>query len=278
MWKYKRPGLVGVCSYHSLNIRALFIKMRKKSQEEFIQDAMKIWGNQYDFTKSYYNGNKSPIDVFCNRHGAYFSVSPNNLLRGHGCPLCGMEHRRKLICGIGVNDVFNRINDKAYDHWRDMIRRCYDEKRLGKFPSYKYTRVCDEWLYFSKFKKWFDDNYIDGYHLDKDILFKGNLLYSPDTCCFVPVEINCLLLRRQNSRGEFPIGVYKCGEKYAAGFSIRNHFKRLGLFDSEKDAFIAYKTHKEEYIKSLAQEYFAERKISEKVYMALMRYEVSIDD
>ncbi len=29
MWKYKRPGLVGVCSYHSLNIRALFLAMEE---------------------------------------------------------------------------------------------------------------------------------------------------------------------------------------------------------------------------------------------------------
>ena len=43
---------------------------------------------------------------------------------------------------------------------------------------------------FSGFGKWFDDNNIDGYHLDKDIKVKGNKVYSPDTCLFVSHKDN----------------------------------------------------------------------------------------
>lgn len=59
-------------------------------------------------------------------------------------------------------------------------------------PTYEGCTVCDEWLYFSNFKKWFDENYIEGFQLDKDIIIRGNKVYSPQTCCFVPKEINII--------------------------------------------------------------------------------------
>lgn len=48
---------------------------------------------------------------------------------------------------------------------------------------------CDEWLSFSVFAKWFKIAYVEGYHLDKDLLFKCNKIYSPDTTIFIPGEI-----------------------------------------------------------------------------------------
>lgn len=91
-----------------------------------------------------------------------------------------------------------------------MLTRCYNHKSLKKNPSYIGCSVCDEWLTYSNFKRWYEDpinGYREGYHLDKDILVKGNKVYSPETCCFVPHSINCLLLTRQRKRGALPIGV-----------------------------------------------------------------------
>ena len=48
---------------------------------------------------------------------------------------------------------------------------------------------------------------MEGWQLDKDILIKGNKIYSPDTCCFVPSEINNLFVGCNKSRGSLPIGV-----------------------------------------------------------------------
>jgi hypothetical protein len=44
--------------------------------------------------------------------------------------------------------------------------------------------------------------------LDKDILYKGNKIYSPDTCVFVPQEINALFVKNDANRGDLPIGVF----------------------------------------------------------------------
>lgn len=46
--------------------------------------------------------------------------------------------------------------------------------------------------FFSNFAEWFDKHHVEGWELDKDILVSGNRTYSPETCCFVPHEINVL--------------------------------------------------------------------------------------
>ena len=66
--------------------------------------------------------------------------------------------------------------------WDDMLRRCYDTKTQGRYPTYS---VAKEWHNFQAFAKWFDDHYIDGYELDKDIKVPGNKVYGPSTCMFV---------------------------------------------------------------------------------------------
>lgn len=78
----------------------------------------------------------------------------------------------------------NGIQPKSYKTWLEMLRRCYCPKSLEKNPTYKDCKVCDEWHNYQNFAKWFDETYIEGHHLDKDI--KGNgKLYSPSTCTWV---------------------------------------------------------------------------------------------
>ena len=74
---------------------------------------------------------------------------------------------------------------KVYKTWNNMLQRCYDEKSLGNNPTYKGCTVVKEWHNFQVFGKWFDNNYIEGYQIDKDIKVPGNRVYGPDTCTFV---------------------------------------------------------------------------------------------
>ena len=105
---------------------------------------------------------------------------------------------------------------KEYSVWLSMLTRCYNSRFLKNNETYIGCEVCDEWLEFQNFAEWFHQNYKDGYQLDKDLLTKGNKIYSPETCCFVPQEINLLLVRRQNRRGKYPIGVSRDKTKFAA--------------------------------------------------------------
>ena len=155
-----------------------------------------------------------------------------------------------------------------------MLMRCYSIRHHQTCPNYIGCSVCPEWLYLSNFKEWFDANYVDGYALDKDIIIKGNKTYSPHTCCFVPQEINNQLIKSDAARGKCPIGVSQRGSRYYAKFRSCH----LGVYTTSEAAFLAYKKAKEQYVMELAEKYYKEGKITERVYHALLAYRVEITD
>lgn len=168
---------------------------------------------------------------------------------------------------------------RAYTAWKNMFKRCYDEKTSLKKPTYKDCSVDKRWHNFQIFAKWFEDNYIDGYDLDKDIIQKGNKIYSPETCCFVPQEINKLFNKSKKSESETPVGVRKKRNKFEATVSKGGGIPiYLGTFDSIEEAFQAYKKAKEHHLHKLAISYYATGKIPLKVYEALRDYKVEITD
>jgi len=197
-----------------------------------------------------------------------------------------MSGKRSLVFGVGVNDWvgFTYIGGKKimeYNLWTDMLRRCFDEKYKQNQPTYEGVTCSKEWLSMTKFAE--DVSQMkgygfDGWHLDKDILQKGNKLYSKDTCCFVPAEVNNLLIKSDNSRGEYPVGVgfHKVSGKFRASLAINGKRRHLGLFNTAKEAFQAYKSAKEAQIKAVAEKW--QHLIDERVFQALMTYEVAIDD
>lgn len=80
-----------------------------------------------------------------------------------------------------------------------MLNRCCSGKLHKRESTYINCKVCDEWLNFQNFSEWFKNNYyeVEGQRmeLDKDILNKGNKIYSPNTCIFVPHNINNLFTK-----------------------------------------------------------------------------------
>ncbi len=55
---------------------------------------------------------------------------------------------------------------------------------------------------------------------------------------------------------------------------INGHKISTGTSDTPQEAFSAYKNQKERLVKELAEKYFKEGKITDRVYNALMKYEV----
>ena len=200
----------------------------------------------------------------------------------------GKKGERMKYGYIGVGKYRKSTHGRIYEVWRDMLRRCYDDKRQIKSPTYKGCTVCEEWHNFQNFAKWYEENYyeIEGQrmHLDKDILFKGNKIYSPQTCIFVPQRINLLFTKSNAIRGLYPIGIdfHKKSGKLRVRCDIyeENCKKRicLGMFlpSETEEAFAVYKKFKENYIKQVANEY--KDFIPKKLYDALYVYEVEITD
>jgi len=197
-----------------------------------------------------------------------------------------MGRKRSLVFGVGVNDWAGNISVdgkdiKEYQLWMGMLQRCFSDGLKQKYPTYQGVTCSKEWLSMTTFIEDVSQMRcfgLIGWELDKDILQKGSKLYSKDTCCFVPAEVNMLLTKCDNSRGEYPVGV--CFDKYAGKFkarlAINGKLKHLGYFTTPEEAFQVYKLAKEAYIKVVAQKW--QHLLDERVFQALMTYEVSIDD
>lgn len=196
-----------------------------------------------------------------------------------------MRTESTIIYNWGINDYPKAISVKgkhfkSYETWANMVRRCYCEKYHKTVKSYMDCEIWEYWKYYSAYKLWYDNNYIEGYHMDKDILFKGNKIYSPDKCSFVPKEINLLVLKSEKARGKYPIGVCwnNAVKKYVSILSINGKKKYLGKFDTPKEAFEVYKIAKEAHVKKIAKEYYSNGLIAENVYIALLAWEVLKSD
>lgn len=204
---------------------------------------------------------------------------------------CPYERR---VFGIGyIGEGKYKVSEngkktKCYRTWQNMLQRCYDEKQRYKNPTYINCEVCDEWYCYQNFAKWYYNNYYEIENevmsLDKDILCKGNKIYSPENCIFVPNNINILFIKSDKTRGEYPIGIdyNKSSGKFRARCSIydfkenKNKNEYLGLYDTPEKAFKVYKQFKEKYIKEVADHY--KEQIPDKLYDALYNYEVEITD
>ena len=187
---------------------------------------------------------------------------------------------------LGEGKYSNKYDKKLYETWRGMFKRCYDEENRHKNLTYKDCEVDDIWFNLQNFGKWYEDNFyqIEGEKmcLDKDILVKGNKIYSPNTCIFVPKRINELFTKTNKNRGKYPIGISwkEKNKKFQVQCSVveneRKTMKYLGLYTDLNEAFKVYKDFKENYIKQVADEY--KDKIPKKLYEAMYSYKVEIND
>lgn len=190
-----------------------------------------------------------------------------------------------LVCGVGIYEpqVLSMADAphvaRVYGVWNHMLTRA-EPKYSAKYPSYAGTSVAPTFHRFAEFATWAMDQIgwdLAGYQLDKDLILKGNRVYSPDTCVFVPKAINMVLTKSEKLRGEFPIGVkpQRYG-RFSARIKIDSQDTYLGTFSTPGEAFSAYKFAKESNIKRLAELYRLD--IDPRAYAALMAYTVEITD
>lgn len=156
----------------------------------------------------------------------------------------------------------------SYDKWTKILQRCYDEKSRDKYKTYKGCTVEERWKCFEFFEKDYEElvkenNFPENIvlYLDKDIISKGNKVYSKENCVIVDNRINCLFTYKQNNSKKLPTGVYQQGRngKYSVKMHImRNDFRgsiNIGLYKTLEEALESYKNAKENYIKQVADEY-----------------------
>ena len=228
-----------------------------------------------------YKNNKQVVIMFLNT-GFITEESMGVIRSGHI-----RDSSLPTTCGFGYIDIegasTHKHMTKEYQLWNNMINRCYNEKRLSRYPTYKDCHVSEDWRYLSKFKEWCNNQIgfgNEGWELDKDLLSKDCKIYSEHTCVFVPPEINAFLLNGNSYRGDLPLGVIlnKGARKlrYRARLSKYGKYHCYGSYSNPTDAFYAYKQAKEDFAKELAEKWKAQ--IDPRVYNALMSYQVEITD
>ena len=255
--------------------------MAKKPLEKVIIDLEKKCGDDCDFSlvnKDNYIDTHHLITVICKHCGEAYKRTPHDLITkgGHLC--------KRLVCGVGDLDIdyaynVDEITKKAYDHWGNMLMRCYSDAYQKRNPNYIGCTVDERWHKFSVFLEWFKENYIDGYALDKDLLIPSNKCYSPETCCFLPPKLNTMIVTRHRKTNRFGKGVSITPKgRYIAFLNRYNKTYNLGHFDTIEEAFNAYKQGKIAYVREVADSYYKDGKITKEVYDALYRYEPKFKD
>lgn len=166
-----------------------------------------------------------------------------------------------------------KLNGRVLNYmYYNMINRCYNHKQ---YPKYKGCKVCDLWLNDKEsFKNWvienhyiIDDEQID---LDKDILVKGNKVYSPETCVFAPHIINTCFENLTRKPTKTKKG------KYRIDLCVEGKTNGLGVFDTEEEAKREYIKHKEAAILYLADKY--KDNIPMKLYETMTNYKLDLSD
>ena len=191
------------------------------------------------------------------------------------------------VYGVGwLGEKFSKSEFRlqSYICWNSLLFRCYHKSSKLRSPTYHDCSVSENFKCYSKFKEWCNKQIGFGlkddngkvFALDKDILIKGNKQYSEDACCFVPREINNLFNTHKNSRGGSTLGVQGRGHRFNSTISQFGVRRSLGVFDTEEQAFMAYKQAKEDYIKEIANKW--KDQIDPRVYEALMIWEVEGTD
>ena len=242
--------------------------------------------NSGDFKILKYN-NTTNVEIRFLKTGYEMVTQLGNIRNG-----CVKDRYLPSVYGVGVLGTKypsseSRRNTKEYKLWQSMLERCYSDINVcdvskKKYPTYIGCEVSGRFKSYEYFYEWCHKQIgfgNEGWHLDKDLLVKGNKVYSETTCVFLPQEINTLLINCTASRGNNLIGV--SWSKRDKAFISRVHKNKgvsefLGYFNTEIEAFNAYKKAKESFIKEQAEKFKSQ--IDIRAYNALMNYQVGADD
>jgi hypothetical protein len=105
-------------------------KVRTKSTEQFISEALSVHGDLYDYTNTVYKGARSKVEIFCKNKNKYFTVMASEHLCGSRCYCCfgnGSGYHSKTTSQFisEAEEVHGNLYDYSYvDYKRTNIKVC----------------------------------------------------------------------------------------------------------------------------------------------------------
>lgn len=200
-----------------------------------------------------YNNNSRDVGVrFLNTGNVVHNLQRGNVKRGTVKDIFA-----PTVVGAGYLGTSRGVSRlPAYDVWHQMLTRCNDEKYHSSRETYTDCSVTKDWHNFCNFEKWFNENYVEGYHLDKDLLVQGNRVYSPEACCFIPASLNSILTESRSSSGDLEMGVTRRRKKglseYNGLYNVQYAGSYLARTKDREEANSLYKEFKKLYFEELA--------------------------
>lgn len=100
-----------------------FCSGRGKTTEQFIQQAKKIHGDRYDYSKVEYLGSHKKVCIICPEHGEFWQY-PYNHLRGATCKKCQSLNTEEWI------ELANKIHNNKYDYSQTIYKNTYTKVKI----------------------------------------------------------------------------------------------------------------------------------------------------
>lgn len=89
-------------------------KIKKYDPLFFIVRSQQVHGEKYDYSKTFYQNQSTPVKIVCPLHGEYFQ-KPVEHLRGKGCPTCSLKLVQSIkteskITKQSAEDIISLVN------------------------------------------------------------------------------------------------------------------------------------------------------------------------
>ena len=161
--------------------------VRQQNEELYLNKSFKT--KNYGCVKIIEYTNYKNVTVVFEDTGYACTVRLEHILKGDV-----RDRTKPTILGVGYLGEASTVgvegnHTKEYKLWRGVLERCYSKSYHKRRPSYIGCSVSEYFKNYTYFAEW------------------CNKHYSKETCCFVPKEINSLLVSARQRRGKLPVGV-----------------------------------------------------------------------
>lgn len=126
--------------------------MKRKTTEEFVNQAMNKHGNFYDYSLVDYKDSKTSVTIICPKHGEFNQVPNTHLVSG--CNKCGTE-RATLKMKLKIEDVFELFRENGLEPLFKEYNK-NSERLLGRTKEGYIVLICVNVLKTSKKLSVFD--------------------------------------------------------------------------------------------------------------------------
>jgi len=188
---------------------------------------------------------------------------------------------KKLVYEVGIYDdtrVWTKGvgMERSYRAWVNILRRCYSRKYYKYRPAQKGSTICDEWKFYTKFKKWHEANYKEGFQLDRTIFDQNNKHHSPELCAYIPKDIKKIIRSVPAKKNGLPSGIHKNENgTFTARINMNRKQRNLGTYSTSEEAHYTYAQIRKKYLEDTAKSYFLNGDIDKEIFMALIERKVS---